>query len=57
MYRKTILVFNQTEQASVIRIADGACIPFNEDNTDYKEYLLWLSKGNKPAEAVEGDLL
>ncbi len=26
-------------------------IPFNEDNTDYQEYLEWVSKGNTAEEA------
>ena len=25
-------------------------IPFNEANTDYQEYLEWVSKGNTPEE-------
>jgi hypothetical protein len=32
----------------IIRIEDGACIPLNEDNTDYKQYLQWLGEGNTP---------
>ncbi len=33
--------------------ADGSihCIPFSEDNTDYKEYLEWVAEGNKPKAA------
>jgi hypothetical protein len=26
-------------------------IPFDPDNTDYQEYLLWLSEGNEPIPA------
>lgn len=33
---------------SVKRLADGACIPFADGNTDYAEYKLWLSEGNTP---------
>ena len=29
------------------------CIPFDEDNTDYQEYLKWLAKGNEPLPAEE----
>ena len=33
------------------RIADNAFIPFDNSNTDYIEYLHWLSLGNTPLEA------
>lgn len=35
----------------VIRTADMAFIPTDEDNVDYKEYLLWLEEGNEPLQA------
>jgi hypothetical protein len=40
---------------SVIRVADGACIPFDPDNTDYQAYLKWLEEGNEPLPADEGE--
>jgi hypothetical protein len=40
-------------QQFVKRIADGACIPFAEDNTDYQQYLKWLEEGNTPLPADE----
>lgn len=33
---------------SVIRLSDGAFIPFAEGNRDYAEYQEWLSHGNTP---------
>jgi len=35
-------------QNLVKRLADGACIPFADDNKDYQEYKQWLSDGNTP---------
>jgi hypothetical protein len=52
MYKLTKLLFNRTEPSSVIRTADGACIPFDPANTDYIAYLAWLAEGNQP-EAAE----
>ena len=33
---------------SVIRLDDGLIIPFDPANTDYQQYLEWVSQGNEP---------
>ena len=40
------------QENPVVISSDGACIPFDPDNTDYQAYLLWCSEGNvaQPAE-------
>jgi hypothetical protein len=53
MYKLGKIGFNQTEHTSVVRLLDGACIPFDPDNTDYQAYLVWLSEGNEPLPADE----
>lgn len=43
----------QVRNDQIQRIADGACIPFDEANTDYQEYKRWLDAGNTPLPADE----
>ena len=37
----------------IVRLSDNACIPMNEANTDYQEYLKWVAEGNQPKSADE----
>ena len=41
------------QQTSVIRTTDGACIPFDPDNTDYQAYLKWVEQGGQVLPADE----
>ena len=54
MYKLTPINKVTNEQPKiVVRISDGACIPFDPDNTDYQAYLRWLEEGNTPLPAEE----
>jgi hypothetical protein len=52
MYKQIRNPFNN-EIMQVVRLADNAYIPFDTANTDYQEYLKWLSEGNSPLPADE----
>jgi len=51
MYQQTTPIFPSQKQQCIKRLSDNTFIPFDPDNTDYQEYLTWLSEGNTPEPA------
>ena len=51
-YKKVAIDPKINKEISIIR-SDGWCIPFDEANTMYQEYLEWVAAGNT-AEAADG---
>jgi len=54
MYKQIKNQTGQIRNDQIIRVVDGAYIPFDPDNTDYQAYLKWLDEGNTPLPADEG---
>ena len=50
-YKRFKNTYGQVAEA-VNKYEDGVLIPFDEGNTDYQEYLAWVSEGNT-AEAAD----
>lgn len=45
-YKKTKDSEGNVRTNQIKRISDGAWIPFDENNTDYQDYLAWVAEGN-----------
>ena len=43
----------QLASQAIRRLTDGAWIPMDPANSDYKEYLAWLAEGNQPLPAED----
>jgi hypothetical protein len=56
MYKQKNDPFTNNIADSIIRLSDGAHIPFDSGNTDYQNYLVWLSEGNTPEPADEAGI-
>lgn len=44
-------MYQLTTTSSIVRLADGAIIPADQGNADYRSYLAWVAAGNTPAAA------
>jgi hypothetical protein len=44
---------NEVAPQVVVRVEDGAWVPFYPANTDYQQYLAWVAEGNEPLPAEE----
>jgi len=53
MYKLAKPPFPLQNSISVIRLSDGASIPFDPANTDYQQFLAWVAEGNQPEPAEE----
>jgi hypothetical protein len=49
-------MYQLTSSPNIVRrLADGAWVPADAANSDYREYLAWLAEGNQPLPAEGSD--
>jgi hypothetical protein len=51
MYKLITSGTQEEPRQTLLRVADNSSIPFDNENSDYQAYLLWLSEGNVPEPA------
>lgn len=49
-------MYRLTFDGVIQRIEDLACIPVDERNGDYRQYLAWVAEGNEPEPYVEPEV-
>ena len=54
MYRLSPLLFGQTQSSCVICLLDGACIPFDTENTEYQNFKAQINDESAQLETVDG---
>jgi hypothetical protein len=51
MYQYINTCLGTVNENLIKRVSDGAIIPFDINNIDYKTYLIWIAAGNTPLPA------
>lgn len=51
MYKKYRDAYGKILENWILKTSDNTCIPFQEGNRDYEQYLEWLKEGNEPEPA------